>query len=316
MIEYESKGISPAAAFWVLIAFMGAGLLIGTLAGAGIWVAMTGNSILNIEKDMMNPRFANAARIFQVISVFFAFYVPAIATARMMSRQPFRLLGYREGFNVKQIFLALFILLACMPIVGALSELNQAIPLPHSATTYFHKLEDNYTNEAEALAIIRSPMDFVFSLIVMAFLPALFEETLFRGGLQQILVKWFKKPMAAIVVASIIFSAMHISYYGFLGRFALGMVLGLIYYYSGSIWLSMTAHFANNAFAVTVMYYYSTHGKPAKEALDDKAGPIWWVVPSVIVLLLLLRAFRDVSFKRKIHKIPPMDGPSIESNIA
>ena len=62
---------------------------------------------------------------------------------------------------------------------------------------------------------MRSPAEFIFSLLVMALFPALFEETLFRGGLQQILVAWFKKPLLAITITSIIFSAVHFSYYGF-----------------------------------------------------------------------------------------------------
>jgi len=44
-------------------------------------------------------------------------------------------------------------------------------------------------------------------------------------------------------VTSIIFSIIHLSFYGFLVRFALGIVLGFIFYYSGSLWLSILFHF-------------------------------------------------------------------------
>ena len=85
--------------------------------------------------------------------------------------------------------------------------------------------------------------------MVIAFLPALFEETLFRGGMQNLFSRWFKKPLLAIVVTSIIFSAIHGSYLGFLSRFALGFLLGWIYYRTGNIWLNIIGHFFNNAFA-------------------------------------------------------------------
>lgn len=315
MMDYQSRGITPAAAFFVLLALCGAGLIIGTIAGAAVWVAMTGNSFMSIAKDLTNPKFANAARILQLVAVFFSFFVPAVVTARLMGRQPFRRLGYREGFNAPQLILAVAIIIVCMPLVGALSELTQLIPLSKGATAYFKHMEDNYNSQAEALALIRSPAEFVFSLVVMALIPALFEETLFRGALQRILIQWFKKPIPAIIVTGIIFSLLHVSYYGFLSRLALGIVLGLLFYYSGSIWLSMAAHFANNAVAVCYMYYLTTAGKPVSKAIDDSA-PVWWALPSVILVILLLKAFRDISLKRRIHKIPPMDGPSIESNIA
>ncbi len=315
MFENESRGISPLGALLILFGMVLVGLFVGTLVAAGIWVGMTGNSIMNIEKDLSNPKFANAARVMQLVSVFIGFYVPALIAARLTSRRPFKYLGYKEGFNVKQLLLALFIMMACLPLVGALAELTQHIPVSKSAAAYFHKLEDSYDSQAEALSTIRSSAEFVFSLIVMALLPAVFEETLFRGALQQLLIKWFKTPIPAIIVASILFSLAHMSYYGFLSRFALGMVLGLMYYYSGSIWLGMAAHFANNAIVVCYMYYLSMHGKPAAAAMEDNS-PAWLGIPAIIVVVALFRWFRDVSFKRNINKIPPMDGPSVQSNIA
>jgi uncharacterized protein len=315
MVEYdEFKGISPSAAFFILLGLLGAGLVIGGLAGFGIWLAMTGRGILTFEKDILNPQFANAARIMQMISVLIMFFIPAVITARLMSRTPFKYLGYREGFNWKQLLLVIAITMICLPLVGALGELNQAIPLTKSLETYFKKLEDNYNSQVEALAAMRSPGEFIFSLIVMAMFPAIFEETLFRGGLQQILIAWFKKPMAAIIITSIIFSAVHFSFFGFLPRFALGMVLGLIFYYSKSIWLNMVLHFLNNAFAISYMYYLYTNGKPVSDAVDESA-PAWTGLPALLAVILLLRLFQQISFKRNINKIPPMDGPSLESTL-
>ncbi|MEO5683392.1 MAG: CPBP family intramembrane glutamic endopeptidase [Chitinophagaceae bacterium] len=314
MMEYESPRISPAGAFGILIGLIGAGLVIGSIAGIGIWLGMTGQNILSIEKDMLNPLYTNAARVMQMVSVFFMFFLPALIMARIMSRSPFTWLGYREGFNGKQVMLTVIIMAACLPIVGALGELNQLIPLSKSLQAIVQKMEDNYIKQAEALATMRSFPEYIFSLVVMALLPAVFEETLFRGALQQVLIAWFKKPVVAIVITSILFSAMHISWFGFLPRFALGMVLGLLFYYSRSLWLSMLAHFLNNALAVTYMYYLTTHNKPVKDAMDD-SSPIWMAVPAIIVVVLFFRLFKQISLKRNISRIPPMDGPSLESNL-
>jgi membrane protease YdiL (CAAX protease family) len=317
MLEYdheEFKGVSPSAGFFILLGLLGAGLIIGGLAGFFVWFGMTGHGITTFEKDMLNPQFANAARMMQMVSVLVMFFIPAVITARLISRHPFQYLGYRRGFNSKQWLLVIAIILVCLPLVGALGELNKAIPIGKTLAAFFQKLEDNYNSQVEALATMRSPAEFIFSLLVMALFPALFEETLFRGGLQQILIAWFKKPLIAITVTSIIFSAVHFSYYGFLPRLALGMVLGLIFYYSKSIWLNITAHFINNAFAITFMYYLYTHGKPVRDVTDD-GTPFWLGVPALIALILLMRLFKHVSFKRNINSIPPMDGPSMQSTL-
>jgi membrane protease YdiL (CAAX protease family) len=253
--------------------------------------------------------------VLQLVSTFFFFFVPAVGAAMLMSRKPFKWLGYKEGFNIKQFLLVIAIMVLCFPLVGALGELNQLIPIPKSWELVFKKLEDSYSSQVESLATIRSVSEFIFSLIVLALLPALFEETIFRGGFQQLLTGWFKKPAAAIIVTSIIFSAIHFSYYGFLARLALGIILGLLFYFSKSIWLSITAHFLNNAIAVSYMYYLSLHGKPAKD-LEDTSLPIWWAVPSLILLVLAFRQYKQISQQRLINKIPPMDGPSVESNLA
>jgi len=314
--EYEDfKGVSPSAAFFILLGLLGAGVVVGGLVALGLWMAMTGKGPLSFEKDMLNPQFANASRIMQMVSVLVMFFIPALVTARLMSRTPFKQLGFKEGFNLKQFLTVIAITLVCFPLVGALGELNQAIPLTKALETYFKKLEDSYNTQVEALAAMHSVGEFIFSLIVMALFPALFEETLFRGSLQQILVAWFKKPTAAIIITSIIFSAVHFSYYGFLPRFALGMVLGFIFYYSKSIWLNMVLHFLNNAFAISYMYYLYVNGKPVRDAVDESA-PIWIGLPALVVIVLLLRNLQQISLKRNINKIPPMDGPSFESNLA
>jgi len=318
MVDYDEynqfKPVSPSAAFFILLGLLGAGLIIGALAGAGIWMAMTGQSISGFEKDILNPKYANATRVMQMVSQLFMFLIPALITARLLSRRPLTYLGYREGFNAQQLLLSIAIILLCLPLVGALGELTQSIPLSKSLEAYFKKLEDNYNMQVEALATMHSPGEFIFSLVVMALFPAIFEETIFRGALQQVLISWFKKPMLAIVITSIIFSAVHISYYGFLPRFALGVVLGLLFYYSKSIWLNMTAHFLNNAFALSYMYYLYSSGKPVRDAATENA-PIWMGVPALLLVILLLRVFQRVSSQRLINKIPPMDGPSLESTL-
>jgi uncharacterized protein len=311
----ESKNISPMGGFFILMGLVFGGMMIGGVIGMGIMAVMTGSNFMNLSKIMFELEHVNALRLFQFISTLFMFFLPAVALAYIMNQKPYKWLGYKEGFNFQQFALVIAIMFMCLPLTGALAELNQVIPLPRALESKFKQLEDSYEKQVEAVARIRSFGEFLLSLFMIALLPALFEETLFRGGLQRILMDWIKKPLFAILITGFIFSIVHLSYYGFIPRLALGMILGFIYYYSKSIWLSIIAHCFNNAVAVSVMYYMSLHGKPAKEVLDQKF-PIWVGIPVILLLILLLTRFKNISFKRSISKIPAMDAPSVQSDMA
>jgi len=139
---------------------------------------------------------------------------------------------------------------------------------------------------------------YLLSIFVMALLPAMSEEMLFRGGLQNFLTRATKKPWLSIIVVSILFSIVHFSVYGFLVRFFLGIVLGYIFYSTGSIWLSMTAHFFNNALAVSGIFFMTAQGKSMKEAMSKDVSATYWgflAIPIVIWLFsLLIRATKKV----------------------
>jgi ABC-type tungstate transport system substrate-binding protein len=137
----------------------------------------------------------------------------------------------------------------------------------------------------------------------MAFLPALFEEVLFRGALQNLLVKWWKAPLLGILFTALLFSLVHLSIYLFLSRAVLGFVLGLMYYKTKNIWVNIIAHFLNNAIVVTTMYYYAVQHKaiPLNE-VDIKLD--WWIsifaFGLLIALFKMLQKHSDVNVM-KIH---------------
>lgn len=94
--------------------------------------------------------------------------------------------------------------------------------------------------------------------------------------LQNLFEKWWRSPLLAIVVTSIIFSIIHFSIYHFLTRVILGFVLGYMFYKTKNIWVNTIAHFLNNAIAVTQMFYMSSQEK--KVNLSEIEPKIeWWV---------------------------------------
>ena len=135
--------------------------------------------------------------------------------------------------------------------------------------------------------------------VIMAFLPALCEETLFRGGLQNFLTRGTNNPWFSILVVSILFSLAHFSFYGFLSRVFLGIVLGALFHYSGKLWLCILAHFINNALAITLLYIYTQQGKPLQQAMKQDATSFWGILAVPVVIGLFI-VFKNASARRRI----------------
>lgn len=307
MYNMDSRpGVTYKAAFFILFGMLGAGLVIGGLAGVAVWTAMTGKGVFDMEKEMLNPANVQAIRILQLVSTFFIFFLPAYFTALIVQKKPMKFLGFNKYFSPRQVLLAIGIMLVSLPLVGALSELNKIIPVPASYAKFFQELEDTYEKQVEVLSRITGFKDYLISLLVMALGPAIFEETFFRGGMQNLLQRWTLKPWLAIAITSIVFSAIHFSYYGFIPRVALGVVLGLLYYYSGSIWLAIAGHFFNNALVVTQIYYLTRQGKSVADAMNE-SYPIWIGAIALVVVAGLFFVYRNISEKDRRALTPAED---------
>ncbi len=292
MYDSDSKGISWSAGFFMLIAFAFACLMLATLVSWPIWTNMTGTGLGDMKSAMTNPANRDAFRMLQCVSAVIGFLLPACVTAYVLNRKPFRLMGFTGKINGMQIGLVIAITIAALFVSGALSYVTEQIPLSKALQADFDKMEKDYNEQVKAIIGLDSVADLFISLFVMAFLPALCEEALFRGGLQNYLTRWTSKPWLSVIVVSLIFSFSHFSYYGFLPRFFLGAVLGFIYYYSGRLWLSILAHFVNNALAIIMLYVYMKQGKPIEEAMGDTSGAAYWgllVIPVVVFLFIRFR---------------------------
>ena len=300
MNDNDSKGISYTAGFFMLIAFAVAGLVLAELISKPIWVEMTGKKAELFENRTFAPEDSNTLKIIQAISVFIGLFIPAILTAFVLNRKPIQLMGFStQGIKLSQVGLVILLLGASLLVSTSLSYLTTILPLPGSWRTWFDKLEDIYNTQVSVIVNLKDGKDYILSLIIMAFVPALCEEAFFRGGLQNFLTRGTGKPWLSIIVVSALFSLVHFSGYGFLSRFFLGIVLGALFHYSGKLWLSILAHFINNALAITVLYISIQQGKSLQEAIKQDAASFWGIlgVPVVIGLFYL---FKNISTRRHI----------------
>ncbi|MDP1764786.1 MAG: CPBP family intramembrane metalloprotease [Sediminibacterium sp.] len=249
---------------------------------------------MQVTDRLNRPENIHISRALNTLASLMVFLLPALFLARILSKQPFTQLGFNTAISRKQVFWICLILFAGIMLSGALGELNEKMPIPAKWYVKARALEEAYKAAMLSMATMKTPLDYVLTLGVLAAAPALFEEVLFRSGFQQVFIGWTNNKWAGILIASIVFSSFHFSYFGFLPRVALGVLLGLIFYYSKNIWLSIFLHFLNNAFVVTQLYIASGMGKSLSKTMDERI-PFWWGIIAVLLLFVFFRSFKKES---------------------
>ena len=285
----------------ILLALTGVGAIIGSVASIipllskinfSNLSSLSGKALIDL---VMNPANANAVRLMQFISTLFLFFLPAWFYAKICHSKAMPHLGFIKIPSIKQLMLVFAIMFFALFIVGALAELWQQIPFPKYWQLKFKATEEDYSKQMQVMARMNGVGDYLISITIVALLPAMFEELFFRGAVQNLFSRWFKKPIWAIVITAIIFSAIHGSYDGFVPRFVLGFILGWLFYRTGNIWINIAAHFINNAIGITVLYYYSKPGVATDMAKIDDHFPIWMGLVGIAGVVGFLHAFDKVS---------------------
>ncbi len=189
------------------------------------------------------------------------------------------------------ILLALFII----PVTSYTGVLNSGMDLPDwlsSTEEWMKQQEDNASLVTEMLVSAGSVQMMIANLIILAVLPAAGEEMIFRGVIQRMLGRILRRGDMAVWLAAFIFSAMHFQFYGFIPRFILGLVFGYLYYWTGNLWLPVTAHFINNS--VTVISSWTEGWEEINEQSRMLAEHAFFLpLAAAGISLMLLFYFRD-----------------------
>jgi membrane protease YdiL (CAAX protease family) len=81
------------------------------------------------------------------------------------------------------------------------------------------------------------------------------------------------------------------------------MVLGMFFYYSGSLWLPILGHFFQNAMVVTQLYIYQKQGKSVEDAMNE-TFPLWWGLIGIAALFFLFSFFRKNAEEDRKTRVP------------
>jgi len=306
-MEYRSvKGFTGPGQLGILMVFLGAGfivtafvqLLIGMqLVPSGMPVDKMLDAII---KAMMQPENVGAARLSQVLGTFCLMFIPALLYMLVCHGKNKFWLGFNSHINAKQIILGFFLIFLANIIANPLADISKmALTNFPDLNAMGMRMEAEYNEQVMALSNLKSWGEFFMALAIMAFFPALFEEIFFRGALQNLLERWWKMPLLAILVTSLLFSLIHMSVYLFLSRAVLGFVLGLMYQRSKNLWVNIIAHFLNNTVAVIQLFWISRHAEKVEVDKLDPKVPIWGGLIAIAISYGLFLLFEKVSSKNR-----------------
>ncbi|TCC95084.1 CPBP family intramembrane glutamic endopeptidase [Pedobacter hiemivivus] len=242
-----------------------------------------------------NPYYLPAQRMLLTAQQIGLFVVPALLLAKTEGKKLDVFYGFKRPKG-ELLFIVLLIMICAMPVLEWVTQINQKMVLPEAfkgIEKWMKEAEDQGMETTKALLKMDNIGVFFLNIGMIALLPAIAEELLFRGGLQRSLSRLYNNPHVAIWFAAFIFSAIHMQFYGFLPRLLLGAAFGYLYFWSGSLWYAIIGHFINNAYAVCAAWYMQKNNIPLSEA--DKTMDIAWYgyVISAILTFLLFRYFKN-----------------------
>jgi uncharacterized protein len=217
---------------------------------------------------------------------------------------------FREGGNsflkinrvpdFSAILLVALMSVILIPVTTYAGILNTRMELPDFMTRieeWMKAKEGNASDLTSLLINSRDGINLAVNLVIMALIPALSEEFLFRGGLQQLFSRFLRSAHAGIWTTAILFSTVHLQFYGFVPRLILGLIFGYLFYWTANLWLSVAAHFVNNA--SLIIFAFAEARETTETYINDSRNldarfPVLPVIFCLLILYFFWYQFRRV----------------------
>ncbi|HEY8512114.1 MAG TPA: CPBP family intramembrane glutamic endopeptidase [Cyclobacteriaceae bacterium] len=272
-------------------------VVVGPLVGFLCAMPFYDGSVLELAEALQDAPNHPDVKVPMYILQASATLVGLIATPMILLRVSHR---YPKGlFSFQDIQWTPFLLIplivvAFMAVNSVFVEWNAELHFP----AFLKDFEEwARANEEQRAAMIQfmttfaSDAELLLALVVIAVIPAIGEEFVFRGLFQNELKNLTHNTHVAIWLAAFLFSAFHIQFFGFVPRLLLGGLFGYLYAWSGNLLVPIFAHFVNNALALLSLYYYQ-RGKTEFSFESPEAAPLPYVIVGAIVTAFLLLYFK------------------------
>jgi membrane protease YdiL (CAAX protease family) len=283
--------------FFKLILFVFGGLFVGQFLGLLVALPFLNAPFMELPNMMSNPEEYPSARIvlfiIQGVTALFMFIAAPWLYLRTEGRLTFNDLSFRNNLSFAPFLLIGVGVIVFMFVNSVFITWNMNLEFPEFMSGFerwARAQEDNLAKLTEYLVKTETNTELILAFVVVAILPAIGEEFLFRGVLQNIFKGLLKNKHVAIWLSAIIFSAIHMQFFGFLPRVILGALFGYIYVISGNLWYPIAAHFVNNGFTILLVALYQKGVIPV-DIEDTESVPLEVVAPALIVFMVLSYIF-------------------------
>ena len=255
--------------------------------------------------DYARPELAGVIKGLLVVQFFGIFFLPPLVFAYLADPRPLAFAGLKKPRKKSFILLGLVTMIVAYFTVEFLGTINEAIVhlLPKATQKWVSSGEAGANGMLENILSMKGPADLMRVIILVGALPAMGEELFFRGILQKLFIQIFKSAWPGIIFTAFLFSAFHMQFMGFLPRMALGIILGALYWYSGSLYTSMLGHFIFNTINILLIYFKVAEldSKPGSGMIFSLIG-----VASLAAVVFLLNYFRKKSTTTYESEFPPI----------
>ncbi len=223
-----------------------------------------------------------------------AFILPAVVTMAIIYRRPFHVMGLERAPSWLAIAIVIVFYVISLPAMNWLVEMNKAMSLPSwmaGIEQAMRTAEDSAAEVTQEMLNINSVGQLILCVLVVGVMAGLSEEMLFRGAMLRTMQDSRLGKHAVVWITAILFSAFHLQFYGFVPRMLLGVWLGYLFVWTGSMWVPIIAHTLNNS-TVVLMSYLSNMGV-IPEGFGDNlglpaAGSFPWLATCSLIASLAL----------------------------
>lgn len=267
------------------------------------------NSLLNglSPEGMTTPEGLAMLKYFQVVQSIGIFIFPPLVLGYLFHGhiRQYLMIDRSASFNT-YLYTGLSILVL-IPLINFAGELNNQLSLPESMAgleEWMRSKEESAKVLTEKFLHVETIPALLFNIFMVAILAALGEEFLFRGVIQRILTKMTRNHHWGIWITAILFSAVHIQFYGFLPRMLLGAMFGYMLVWTGTMWVPVLAHFVNNTMGV-IGYYLMHKGLISDDVEQWGTGTEQYPLLILSLVLssgLLYLIYRNTETNRQTHE--------------
>lgn len=280
-----------------------------------ICIALVGFFISGVISSLIIAKFGMqstaAMRIAAVMQSLFQLIVPAIATAMIVTRRPATFLAIDRRIDLRLLLLAAAALITATPMMNRLIALNEAVTLPDSLAWLEQSLKQMEEQAAATIAVMQggtSVGDLIMNILIIGVLAGLGEELFFRGTFLRLMTTGRINPHVAVWTVAIVFSAVHLQFYGFVPRTLLGAYFGYLVVWTRCLWIPVIIHALNNIIYVSSEWVAARQGL-GESAINSYDGNLLVNAASVIIttaLLIVIYRLRPKEEKTTGYTTPPL----------